>query len=168
MSVDEKQAEQPEQPESDERIESLRARFPQAIVEAQKRGKQLVLKVAREGLVPLCQHLRDDAAFRLDYLADLTAVEGPDGLRAVYRLFSVSRGDYVQMIVPLDSNQPRVPSVGSVWPAANWQEREAYDMFGIVFEGHPDLRRILLPEDWVGHPLRGTAEEKTAKQDDSA
>jgi NADH-quinone oxidoreductase subunit C len=160
MSAPENQnSQQTDQFETDPRFEALRASFPQAILEAHKKGKQLVLTVSAEQLVALCRHLRDDAAFRFDYLADLTALDAADGFRAVYRLYSLTNGDYAQILVPLDQSDPRVSSVCSIWPGANWQEREAYDMFGIVFDGHPDLRRILLPEDWVGHPLRKSAEE---------
>jgi len=150
--------------ETDPRVDALRASFPQAILDAAKKGKQLVLKVSGGALVPLCRQLRDDAAFRFDYLADLTAVDAADGLRAVYRLYSITSGDYAQILVPLDESNPRIASVSSVWPGAIWQEREAFDMFGIVFEGHPDLRRILLPEDWIGHPLRKSAEGKEPKE----
>lgn len=88
-----------------------------------------------------------------DRLGMVTAVDYPDQLVMVYRLTSrnLSAGLFVKSSMPRDDKH--IASVVDVWPAANWQEREVYDMFGVVFEGHPDLRRMLLPEDWVGHPL---------------
>jgi NADH-quinone oxidoreductase subunit C len=89
-----------------------------------------------------------------DRLGMVTAVDRNDEFELVYRLQSrdLRAGMFLKTSVPRSA--PIVPSMCDLWPAANWQEREVYDLFGIVFEGHPDLRRILLPEDWTGHPLR--------------
>lgn len=141
-----------------DRIETLKSLFPGTLLEAQQQNRSLRLTLRAEELVRVCETLRDHPDFQFDYLADLTAVDARTEMHMVYRLFSTSRRDYAQLIVPLDLEKPAVPSVAAVWPAANWQERECYDLFGVNFDGHPDLRRILLPEDWVGHPLRKAAE----------
>ena len=140
------------------RIETLKRLFPEAVLGAEQQANSLKLTLKPEGLPQVCETLRDHPDFRFDYLADLTAVDARTEMRMVYRLFSTSRGDYAQVIVPLDVERPSVPSVAPVWPGADWQERECFDLFGVHFDGHEDLRRILLPDDWVGHPLRKAAE----------
>jgi NADH-quinone oxidoreductase subunit C len=138
------------------RAEVLRAEFGPDIVgvEAAEAGKQLRLKVRAERLPDICHYLRRHPEWRYEYLADLTAVECSDRFEMVYRLFSLQTGEYAQIIVELDPEKPTVPSLTPSWPAANWLEREVFDLFGVDFQGHPDQRRIMLPEDWVGHPLR--------------
>ncbi|HUT74937.1 MAG TPA: NADH-quinone oxidoreductase subunit C [Armatimonadota bacterium] len=128
---------------------ALAARFA-AVESAEQQGRELLVRCRPQGLRELCAALRDDHGF--DYLADLAGADCPE-LRLVIRLYSTQRGDYARISVPLERTLPGAPSLSALWPAANWQEREAYDLFGIRFEGHPDLRRILLPEDWQGHPL---------------
>jgi NADH-quinone oxidoreductase subunit C len=100
--------------------------------------------------------LRDDPALRFDFLQNLTAVDWPKRaeLEVVYHLFSYVHRHAVCVRVALPRDVPRVPSVAAVWPTANWLEREQYDLLGVVFEGHPDLRRLLMPDDWIGHPMR--------------
>jgi NADH-quinone oxidoreductase subunit C len=102
-------------------------------------------------------HLRDAAGALFDYCSDVTAVDWParEGERfdVVYCLYSTSLRHRVRVKARLPEGQA-IASVTGLWPAANWLEREAYDMFGIVFTGHPDLRRILMPEEWQGHPQR--------------
>ncbi len=127
----------------------LAARFP-AVESAERQGSELILRCRPQGLRELCAALRDEHGF--DYLADLAGADCPE-LRLVIRLYSTQRRDYARISVPLERTAPTAPSLTSLWPAANWQEREAYDLFGIRFGGHPDLRRILLPADWQGHPL---------------
>jgi NADH-quinone oxidoreductase subunit C len=89
-----------------------------------------------------------------DRLGMVTAVDRPGFFEMVYRLQSREIGVGVFLKCALSKNEPRVRSMCDLWPAADWPEREVYDMFGIEFDGHPDMRRILLPDDWVGHPLR--------------
>ncbi|MDI6692897.1 MAG: NADH-quinone oxidoreductase subunit C [Anaerosomatales bacterium] len=98
--------------------------------------------------------LADLKEMGFDRLGMVTAVDRGEDFELVYRLQSrtLRAGMFVKTTVP--RSDPKIPSVCDLWPAANWQEREVYDLFGVVFEGHPDLRRILLPDDWVGHPLR--------------
>ncbi|HOM05330.1 MAG TPA: NADH-quinone oxidoreductase subunit C, partial [Candidatus Kapabacteria bacterium] len=89
-----------------------------------------------------------------DYLVNLSGVDEKDKFIVVYHLFSLQHKHRIALKVYLDRENPHVPTVERVWRSANWHEREAYDMFGIVFDGHSDLRRILCPYDWEGHPLR--------------
>ena len=100
--------------------------------------------------------LRDDSETPFNYLSDLTCVHYPDDrstpFEVVYNLYSISKNERVRLRVA--ANAEGVDSVTSVWPSADWPEREVYDLFGVVFHNHPDLRRILLPPDWEGHPLR--------------
>jgi NADH-quinone oxidoreductase subunit C len=100
--------------------------------------------------------LRHDPDLAFDYLACLSAVDYviEDKLAAVYDLYSTRQRHGFAVKVYADRANPHIPTVADLWPAADWHEREAFDLMGIVFDGHPDLRRILLPEDWAGHPLR--------------
>ncbi len=103
------------------------------------------------------KQLRDEAGF--DMLSDLTAVDlleygGQDRFRVVYQLINIDTGSRLEVRVHVNDPEPRLPSVYALWKSANWLEREAYDMFGIVFDGHPDPRRLLLPEEFQSFPLR--------------
>jgi NADH-quinone oxidoreductase subunit C len=92
-------------------------------------------------------------------LGMVTAVDHGDRFEMVYRLKSASLQAAIFLKCDVERAEPRVPSMCDLWPGANWQEREVYDLFGIVFENHPDLRRIVLPDEWVGHPLRKDYED---------
>ncbi len=143
-----------------ERVEErLQARFPDATIRRQigPAVRDFTLIVAADRLVEMCTFLRDDP--ELDF-AMLSWVGGADYLprhprfEVVYSLLSLTRHLRVHLKVEVPEDHPQVPSVTGVWPTANWHERETYDFYGIEFTGHPDLTRILLPEDWVGWPLR--------------
>jgi NADH-quinone oxidoreductase subunit C len=112
--------------------------------------------VSPEVIVEACRSLRDDASCKFEVLSDLTALDWPkeEKIQVVYHLYSYSNKAQIVLKVDLPRDHPRVATVESVWKVANWFEREVFDLFGVVFEGHSDLRRIMLPEDWVGHPLR--------------
>jgi NADH-quinone oxidoreductase subunit C len=121
------------------------------------------LEITPAALHPVCRFLHDDPRLYFDYLECLSGVdEGPeaDRIGVVYHLMSIPRGHRLVLKCftarRTDSQEtlPAIPSVASIWRSADWHEREAYDLLGIAFEGHPDLRRILLPEDWEGYPLR--------------
>lgn len=108
-------------------------------------------------LPEICAWLRDTPPLRFDMLACLSGVDDGETsgtIRVVYHLQSILEGHSIRLEVITDRNQPLVASVSSIWRAADWHEREAFDMFGIRFDGHPDLRRILLANDWEGYPLR--------------
>ncbi len=112
--------------------------------------------VEGSAIVDVCRRLRDCAELQFEVLSDLTALDLPkeNKLQIVYHLYSYSRRHRMVLKVDLPREEPRVSTVEGVWKVANWFEREVFDLFGVNFEGHSDLRRILLPEDWVGHPLR--------------
>lgn len=114
------------------------------------------LIVARDRLLEVMQWLRDDADARFDFCSDVTATDWPsrpERFDVIYCLYSIPHRQRVRVKVRAGEEDP-VPSVTSIWPAANWLEREVFDMFGIRFSGHPDLRRVLMPEEWQGHPQR--------------
>lgn len=138
-------------------VKKLKQEFGDAIGEAQEFIGQLSVRVSREQIVEVCGFLRDDGETQFDYLSDLTCVHYPERVDApfeiVYNLFSIPRNDRVRLKVSTDDDAG-VETVTGVWPAANWLEREVYDLFGIPFAAHPDLRRLLLPADWEGYPLR--------------
>ena len=115
------------------------------------KGDYLALDIDRENLVAVSRFLRDQLGF--DLLSCISGVDMLDHLETVYHLRSTTRGQLLQLKVRIDHEKPEVDSIVSVWPTANWLERETYDMFGIRFTGHPDLRRMLLDDDFEGYPL---------------
>ncbi|HYU22927.1 MAG TPA: NADH-quinone oxidoreductase subunit C [Candidatus Dormibacteraeota bacterium] len=141
-------------PLDNELVTRFRAKFGAALFEAMEDRKQAILTVERARLVEIALHLREEEKF--DMLADLTAVDWPKREKrfdVVLNLYSFSMNERLRLKVWV-ADAEDVPSVVSVWPTANWQEREVFDMFGIVFSGHPNLKRILLPDEWQGYPLR--------------
>lgn len=112
--------------------------------------------VPRARLLEICQTLATDPSFGLHYLSFVSAVDRPEAgeLEVLYHLYSFDTRDELALKVRISRDNATVPSVTAIWDGANWHEREAYDLFGIVFEGHPNLRRIMMTDDWVGHPLR--------------
>jgi NADH-quinone oxidoreductase subunit C len=141
-------------PLDNELVKRFRAKFGAALLEALEDRKQAILTVDRAQLVEISQYLRDEEKF--DMLANLTAVDWPKREKrfdVVLDLYSFPKNERLRVKVHA-ADAEAVPSVVTVWPAANWQEREVFDMFGIVFSGHPDLKRILLPDEWQGYPLR--------------
>ena len=138
-------------------VKKLKAKFGDAIGEALEFIGQVSVRVDRERIVEVCDFLKQDGETRFDYLSDLTCVHYPDRVarpfEVVYNLFSIDLNHRIRLKVDTDESAG-VASVTGVWPTANWLEREVYDLFGVAFSGHPDLRRLLLPADWDGHPLR--------------
>ena len=134
----------------------LQQEFPGVVLSAQSFLGQKILTVDASMILPVCRFLRDDPEWQFDMLEDLTALDYPDREKRflmVYQLYSFPRAAQLRLKCSVPADQ-EITSVTGVWSVADWLEREVYDMFGIVFSGHPDLRRILLPEDWVGYPLR--------------
>lgn len=137
-------------------VKKLREKFDGAVIEASEFLGQLSIRIEPAHIVEVCDGLRNDADTPFNYLSDLTCVHYPDRKEApfevVYNLYSIPANERVRLKVAV--NGEGVASVTGVWPAAGWPEREVYDLFGVKFRNHPDLRRILLPPDWEGHPLR--------------
>ena len=120
-----------------------------------QRHDQTEIRIAAGATVDVLRTLHDDPAFRFEVLADLAGVDTGDSMQVVYHLWSETTPDWLRVIVvDLDREDPRVPSATFLWKGAEWMEREAYDMFGLVFEGNRDLRRIYLPDDFGSFPLR--------------
>jgi NADH-quinone oxidoreductase subunit C len=138
-------------------VKKLRERFDGAAGEALEFVGQISVRIEPDRIVEVCNFLRDDPDAAFNYLSDLTCVHYPmrqeAPLEIVYNLYSIRRNERVRLKVSITETSG-VDSVTSVWPTANWMEREVYDLFGVNFKNHPDLRRILLPADWEGHPLR--------------
>ena len=105
-------------------------------------------------ILPVCQFLRDDERLRMDHLELLGGTDYKDRIEVVYVLYSMRHCHRYTLKCRLPREEPRLRTVESLWAVANWHERETYDMLGVVFEGHSDLRRILCPDDWEGYPLR--------------
>ncbi|MBP7571091.1 MAG: NADH-quinone oxidoreductase subunit C [Acidobacteria bacterium] len=138
-------------------IAAISAALPGAGLEDGQGVDQPTLVVPRDRLVEVCEALRDQPALRFDVLADMTAVDWwPREPRytVVYHLLSTVNRLRLRLEVALDGADAHVPTVRRTWASAGWLEREVWDLFGIVFDGHGDLRRLLMPEDWEGHPLR--------------
>jgi NADH/F420H2 dehydrogenase subunit C len=138
-------------------LDQIKERFGADIIAADSARDEETIAVARERALDLMRALRDDEAFAFDFLADLTAVDWPSRtprFDVVYHLHSIKRGHRLRVKVATGGPEPSVPSVTGLWKSADWFERECYDMFGIRFEGHPDLRRILMYDSFEGHPLR--------------
>ncbi|HEU5359922.1 MAG TPA: NADH-quinone oxidoreductase subunit C [Candidatus Deferrimicrobiaceae bacterium] len=136
-------------------FEAVKARFGDAAIELQEEGfHPPFLVVSSASVREIAFFLRDDPGMRFDSLMCLSGVDYKDRFAVAYHLHSLEVGHKIGVKAYLPRETPALPSVDPVWPAANFQEREAFDLYGIVFEGSRDLRRILLPEDWEGHPLR--------------
>jgi len=139
-------------------IEKLRQRFGEsAVLELKEFRDEVTLVVRRELVAEISQLLRDDPELEYVFLSDLCGVDWPgrpERFEVVYNLYSLSHKSRLRLKVRLPESEPAVPSVRGVWPTADWHEREAYDLYGIRFTGHPDLRRILNPDGFVGFPYR--------------
>jgi len=141
--------------------ERLKARFGDAVGPLSEPKIDPFCVVPKERLVELCRFLKAEPGVDLDLLEDLTAVDWPkrNVIEVVYHLISTKHRHVFKLKVEADRAAPVVPTVECVWKTANWFEREVYDLFGVDFPGHPDLRRIMLPDDWIGHPLRKDYQE---------
>ncbi len=137
-------------------IHHLQARFGDRITAAFPTDPHPRIHTTAEHWHDIARHLHDDPALQLDWLANLTGIDytADDQMAVAYDLYSFDLKHTIAVKVYCRRENPIVPSVADIWPAADWNEREAYDLLGILFTNHPDLRRILLADDWIGHPLR--------------
>jgi NADH-quinone oxidoreductase subunit C len=137
--------------------EKLKAQFADTVQEVVEAHGELTVVVSRAQIVEVCRFLKDDAVLRFDLLMDMAGVDylgREPRFEVVYHLYSVPHNRRLRLKVRVPESDLVVPSVCSVWSTANWHEREAFDMLGIEFANHPDLRRIYMPDDYPGHPLR--------------
>ena len=148
---------EPQETEKHPVVQKLKAWNARAVAEVIEFRGETTVVVPREHLRGACEFLASDSALRFSYLSDLTVVDRfpiEPRFELNYHLLSLDRRERLRLRVRLDGSDATAPSIVSVWPTANWHERENYDLFGVRFEGHPALTRILLPDDWEGHPLR--------------
>lgn len=109
--------------------------------------------VTPEHYISVATYFRNDPAWKMDLLECLTAVDYLDYITVVSHLYSTTHKHWIVLKAKITHATPKLPTLYNIWPAANWFEREVYDLFGVLFTGHPDLRRIMLPDEWTGHPL---------------
>ncbi len=132
--------------------------FPDGFLDVFTSGDQVSVVVKKDWIVDICRYLHDEPTLSFDHLQDLCGVDyhgkREPRFEVVYNLYSVRYRHRIRLKALVPADAPSIKTVTSIWAGANWHERECFDMFGIVFKEHPDLRRILMPEDWEGHPLR--------------
>ena len=137
---------------------ALQRQHPDWVSNVIEAFQETTIVVAREHIVAVCAFLKSTPDQEFNFLSDICGFDrGPEEeprFEVNYHLFSTTRFHRVRLKVLLHEEDPHVPSVTGVWRTANWHERETYDLFGVIFDEHPDLRRILLPDDWQGHALR--------------
>jgi len=137
--------------------EKIKEKFPDEVLEIKEFREQVSVLLKKGRILDICKYLHDDPELCFDYLVDLCGAdyaESKQKLEVIYHLYSISNEHAIRLKAEVPAINPEIDSVTSVWTGVNWHERECYDMFGIIFKGHPDLRRILMPEDWDGYPLR--------------
>jgi len=138
-------------------VDRVKQKFSEAVLEVSAFRGETTLQIRPGDLLPLCRFLRDDPEMAFDFLIDLCGVDylpREPRFQVVYHLCSTRTRLRLRLKVSLPGTDPKIASVFSVWKSADWMEREAFDMYGITFAGHPDLRRILLTPEWQGYPLR--------------
>ncbi len=138
-------------------IRKLKEWDAQAVAEVIEFRGELTVVVPRGHLQRAAEYLAAEPSLRFTFLSDITTVDKfplEPRFEVNYHLLSMDRSERLRLKVRLNGGDPAIHSVTTVWPTANWHERENFDLFGIRFEGHPDLRRILMPDDWEGYPLR--------------
>ena len=138
-------------------VEQIKSKFSSAVRSESFDRDEALIVVEPSQWMQVAKWLASDAGF--SFLSDLCAVDWPnrpaeERFEIVYNLTNLEKRLRFRVKVPLPGSDPKIPTVTPIWSTANWHEREAFDMFGIIFDGHPDLRRILMPDEWEGHPLR--------------
>jgi NADH-quinone oxidoreductase subunit C len=134
----------------------LTARFEAGVGDCDLQAKDPSIRIEPAAIVAVCRFLHDDPDLRFDALSNQSGVDykARGTIEVVYHLYSYEHRHWIVLKVDVNRDNPIMPSVEGIWKAANWHEREIFDLLGVTFEGHPDLRRLLMPEDWIGHPLR--------------
>jgi NADH-quinone oxidoreductase subunit C len=134
----------------------LKARFEAGVGDCNLSAKDPFIIVEPSAIVDVCRFLRDDPELRFDCLSNESGVDykAKGVIEVVYHLYSYPHRHAIALKVDVPRDNPVMPTVEHVWKAANWMEREIFDLLGVTFTGHSDLRRLLMPEDWIGHPLR--------------
>jgi NADH-quinone oxidoreductase subunit C len=135
----------------------LKEQFPQAVGEIEEFRGEVTVTVERKAIVDVCQYCHDSKGLEFNLLSDLCGIDyhhTKPRFAVAYVLYSLSCNHTLRLKAFVPEDDPIISTVTGVWPGANFPEREVFDLFGITFEGHPDMRRILMPFDWTGHPLR--------------
>ncbi|MGC2061731.1 MAG: NADH-quinone oxidoreductase subunit C [Thermodesulfovibrionales bacterium] len=136
----------------------VKEQFPDEVLDIKDFRDQVAITVKKDRIVELCRYLHDEPSLFFDFPADLFGIDylgkKENRFAVAYNLYSVRHRHRIVLKAEVAESSPTIDSVLPVWAGVNWHERECYDLFGITFTGHPDLRRILLPEGWEGHPLR--------------
>jgi NADH-quinone oxidoreductase subunit C len=132
----------------------IQEKFPSGVASVAESPGDAFCVLKKESLVAVCRWLKEEPELAFDLCSCISGTDDTKDLWVVYHLYSIPKNQRAVLKVNVGRENPSLPSVSEVWRAADWHERETYDMYGIRFEGHPDLRRILLPEDWEGYPLR--------------
>ncbi len=143
--------------ESNLALQKLREYAPQAVEDARIFRDEVTIYIRPADFIRACEFLRDEPSLKFSFLSDVTALDlypQEPRFELVYHLLSIATAQRLRLKVRVGGENPRFMTAVPVWPSANAFEREVFDLFGIVFEGHPYLRRIVLPEEWEGHPLR--------------
>lgn len=138
-------------------VEKLKAKFTDVAFEASEFRSDVTIVVPKERIVEVCRFLKEDEELAFDLLADLCGIDmatPSNRFGVIYNLYSLKNKHRIRLKISVEEENPNVPTVTGVWGTANWHERETYDMFGIIFEGHPDLRRIYMPDEFEYYPLR--------------
>jgi len=138
-------------------LEQIKSKFLNAVLEAQEFRGELTIVFPKQRIVEICKFLKEDEFLSFDLLADLFGIDmatPKNRFGVVYNLYSLKTKQRIRLKTFTEEENPNVPTVTVVWKTANWHEREVFDMFGIIFVGHPDLRRLYMPEEFEYHPLR--------------
>tara|TARA_B100001996_G_scaffold220940_1_gene169865 strand:+ start:194 stop:754 length:561 start_codon:yes stop_codon:yes gene_type:complete len=137
----------------------LKQEFPNSVLSCHSHRSDETVVIDRDSLDKICRFLREDSRCAFEIMIDITAVDGLEmnmnpRFEVIYHFKSLTHASRIRIKVPLEEHDCRIDSISSIWKSADWYERECFDMFGIIFEGHPDLKRILMYEEFEGHPLR--------------
>lgn len=138
-------------------VEKLKTQFPQSILAVKEFRGETTVHLQKEQIVDVCKFLRDDVDCQFNYCSDICGADAytPENrFEVIYNLYSIPLKQRIRLKVTIDESDMHCPSVTSVWPGAEWPERETYDMFGIIFDGNKDLRRMYMPEEFEYYPLR--------------